>query len=110
MIKMGWLSPEGELIEAGYMDHILIADQIIEKRYATQYIENGAPDDWLIDHGWVHISQLRMSGSKYIFTWAFVNPLTQAQKDWLKPRVEKNWDLIEKWSKEDLRRGLELER
>ena len=110
MIEMGWLSPEGELIEAGYMDHISIADKIVEQRYLTLYLEDGAPDGWLIDHGWVHISRLIMFEHKYIIMWYFHGHLTQAQKDWLKPRVEQNWNLIENYCKNDLIYELDLDK
>lgn len=108
-IEMGWLSPEGELIEAGYLYHISVADEIVEKRYSTLYVEDGAPDDWLINHGWVHISRLVMLGYKYIITWNFIHHLTQAQKEWLKPRVEENWNWIEDFCKTDLITELNLD-
>ena len=109
MIEMGWLSPEGELIEADYLNHIHVADEIIEKRYSTLYIENGAPDEWLIEHGWIHISRQVMLGHKYIIMWNFLKPLTQAQKTWLKPRVEENWEWIEQFCKNDLIKELDLD-
>lgn len=50
-IKLGWLSPTGEMIECNAYEHIQTAYDILDKSYDMGYVFN--PDDVLVDLGWV---------------------------------------------------------
>lgn len=105
---LGWLSPDGEMIEAGYLEHIIVADKICEKYYNT-YIDS-VPDDFLLEKGWVHITMTMWIDHAYWVMWAYSSHhLTQAQKDYLRPVVINNWNWISKSCQRDLKEELELD-
>lgn len=99
MIELGWLSPSGEMHECGYMEHMAVAQDLAEKLGWHELDENMNrvhADDFLMQHGWVHITRSAFFGHEYFLLHD--KHYTQAQKDWLKPRVEENWEWIEKLS------------
>ena len=100
MMTLGWLSPNGELIEADYMSHIYIAEDICKKYYGLE--EVWLPDDELINHGWVHITMTTFMDHEIHIIWKFGGHLTEAQKNYLKPEVEANINWLNKSCKMDL--------
>lgn len=98
MIEIGWLAPDGTLYECDTMEHISVAKDLAEKLGWKEYDENFNrtcwADDFLMEHGYVHITRSMMFGHEYHLIHE--KHYTQAQKDWLKPRVEENWKWLSK--------------
>ena len=83
-MKIGWLSPSGDLWECSTFDHIAKADEIIDKyRYPT--LQYRASDEALLANGWVHISISQLT-HEYRIWWN--NFLTMSQKNFLKKYFE----------------------
>ena len=102
---LGWLSPSGEFYQTEYHEHLAKAEELAEKIY--QYDKRYAPDEELMNHGWVHITE-NLLGIWPELRIMFYGHLTQAQKDYLKPIVEEHWKWISPSWKSDLNEELEL--
>lgn len=100
MMVLGWLSPNGELIEADYMTHIYVASDICEKYYGLTNV--WLADDELINRGWVHITMTTFIDHELHVIWKFGGHLTEAQKEYLKPEVESNIEWLNKSCRLDL--------
>lgn len=84
-LKVGWLSPSGELVECPYFDHYSTAKRLVNKLgYASQ--TNVANDDILMEHGWVHIGISLLGVKEWAIFWEGF--LTESQKNFLKPYFE----------------------
>ena len=94
--KLGWLSPDGELVECNSFDHISSACEIC----------GNAPDDVLLAHGWLHLTY-SMLDHEYRIYYAYFNHvrLTEAQKAYIRPFKEMGYtfgDLFEMtWEEND---------
>lgn len=98
-LELGWLAPNGSMYECGLMEHFSVAQDIAEKLGWKELDAEGNrvwADDFLLQHGYVHITQSALFGCEYFLIHD--KHYTQAQKEWLKPRVEANWESIEKLS------------
>lgn len=102
-MKLGFLSPWGEFVEAGYLEHIIKADEICERYY---HLDQEDSEEYLLDNGWVHITYLKLLGRGYMISWNYIKTLTEAQKAYLKPIVSAEWDEISVACKGDLQREL----
>lgn len=88
IFKMGWLSPEGELIECGSYEHVSVARNIAYQRGYSQIDANGKkinPDDQLMQNGWAYIGVSDLDQELRI---GWNNWLTNSQKQFLKPYFE----------------------
>ena len=97
-MQLGWLSPGGEMIEAGYLDHIAVADDIALKYYQVDETDD-LPDEFLMDHGWVHITISIFDGQYHIMWY---HHLTDNQKQYLIPKIEQEWNMMSDFTKIDL--------
>lgn len=52
--KTGWLSPDAELIECGYREHLSMADELVRRLGLPERWLN---DDVLMEAGWIKISR-----------------------------------------------------
>lgn len=86
-IKLGWLSPTGEMIECNAYEHISTAYDILEKNYDMGSVFNN-PDDKLVNLGWVHICRGAILDHNYHFFWNMNRFLTPEQIQYLKPYFE----------------------
>lgn len=85
-IKLGWLSPTGEMIECNAYGHIQAAYDILDKNYDMGCVLN--PDDVLVGLGWVHICRGAILDHNYHFFWNVNRFLTLEQIQYLKPYFE----------------------
>jgi len=92
-VCIGWLSPEGKLHACELMDHWAVAKEI-----CSDLGQKGVshPDDWLLNHGWVHLTVTTYidHGWAVIFPYNTRGRLTKEQHDFLKPYVEQNKDFL----------------
>lgn len=99
MMELGWLAPDGTMIECQLMEHIYVAEEIAERLGWKEIDIDGNrvyADQFLMNHGFVHITRSLLFGHDYhIF---HDKHFTQAQKDWLRPRIEENLEYISKGS------------
>ena len=102
---LGWLSPSGDFYQTEYHEHLAKAEELAKKIY--QYDKRCAPDEELMNHGWVHITESFLGVLPELMIM-FYGHLTQAQKDYLKPVVEEYWEWISPHWKSDLNEELEL--
>ena len=90
---IGWLSPQGEMYECGYMDHIYTARTLVNKYGYND--ENSNSDEILINHHWAHLTVTTFFSHSWMILWKnpYENHLTQEQKYFLKPYIEefKDW-------------------
>lgn len=80
--KLGWLSPDGELVECNSFDHIYSASEICDKLgYSYTNARGNVPDDVLLAHGWLHLTYSLLD-HEYRIYYAYFNHvrLTEAQK------------------------------
>lgn len=88
MLKLGWLSPDGKLIECGSYEHISIAHDLVKQyKYATEILNRKPDDDVLVDNGWVHIG-ISSFDHKYVVWWNYRKLLSYEQKQYLEPYFE----------------------
>ena len=106
-MELGWLSPNGELIKADYMSHMIIADKICKQYYPN--VDPVWSDEFLMKQGWVHITMTTFIEHAYHILWDYNVYLTQAQKNYLKPIVELNWAWISDSCKPDLIEELDID-
>lgn len=98
--KLGWLSPDGELVECNSFDHIAAASEICDKlSYSYTNARGNAPDDVLLAHGWLHLTYSLLD-HEYRIYYAYFNHvrLTEAQKAYIRPFKEMGYtfgDLFE---------------
>ena len=90
--KLGWLSPDGELVDCKSFDHISSASEICDKLgYSYTNARGNTPDDVLLAHGWLHLT--------------FSLLLTEAQRAYIRPFKEMGYtfgDLFETtWEEDD---------
>ena len=104
---LGWLSPEGEIIECESMEHLRVAKNLIEMRYHE--LEDCAPDEYLMNHGWAHLTRYCMISHEFLVFWKYGSHLTNAQREFLRPIVKDNWEWFSKSSKLDLKDELDLD-
>lgn len=100
-LKTGFMSPSGDFYEAGYMEHLHIADELYESIHNSACVSY--PEDELMKEGWLSIHVLTMFEKGYLFS--FMGHLTSEQIKIIKPVVEDNWNQIIKTN----RRELEIE-
>lgn len=85
-LKLGWLSPDGELYECGSYDHVSEASKII-KRFDLNDVDTDFKkiphDDLLLNKSWVYIGISCFGKHEWRIIWNKF--LTQYQKDFLKP-------------------------
>lgn len=84
--ETGWLAPDGTFFQCDVMDHIAVADELVEK-FGYHDI-NCRNDDILMNHGWVHIS---ISFFCHEFRIYWDKHLTELQKSFLKPYFEQDY-------------------
>ena len=72
---LGWLSPSGEFYQTEYYEHLEKAEELAEKIY--QYDKKHMPDEELMNHGWVHITESFLGFSPELMIM-FYGHLTQA--------------------------------
>ena len=105
MIEIGWLAPDGTMYECATMEHNVVAEKLAEKIGWHELDENFnriTADDFLIKNGWVHITRQMIFGHNYLFLHE--KHYTEAQKNWLRPKIEENWediDPLDKWDWEE---------
>lgn len=102
MMEIGWLAPDGTMIECALMDHVATATELAEKMGWKEYdadFHRTPPDDFLMEHGFVHITRGMFFDRNYHIMHK--KHYTQPQKDWLKPRVEDNWDNLNSFCQMD---------
>ena len=105
--KLGWLSPDGELVECNSFDHISSASEICDKLgYSYTNARGNTPDDVLLAHGWLHLTY-SMLDHEYRIYYAYFNHvrLTEAQRAYIRPFKEMGYtfgDLFEMtWQEKD---------
>lgn len=81
-LKLGWLSPEGELVECRHFDHLSVARDILD----SVHVSYDHPDDKLLELGWAHITISVLIKRELVIFWGKF--LTEAQKKFLKPYFE----------------------
>ena len=92
-VPTGWLSPEGQLYECDYFEHLSLAREIAEKIGAS-YEELYLADKYLLNNGWVHLSITMFLGHGWLVTFPEIGTISQEQRQFLKPYVEDNMDFI----------------
>ena len=77
-MKLGFLSPEGKFYECGFIDHLSLADKLLDKIYKQQ---SNNPVDKLCKCGWIAIQScfIGFAGDD-----AYHTPkITKEQRKWL---------------------------
>lgn len=97
---LGWLSPDGEMIEVDYMQHLYVAGELCKKYYGIE--ELYVPDEILLEHGWVHLTMTTFINYEYHVIWKYGGHLTEAQKEYLKPVILEDLNWLNKSCKMDL--------
>ncbi len=88
-MKIGWLSPTGELHPCDDETFIAVSRQLLKQYYNIRNYDK--PSDRLFELRWVHINNVYFNDKpSYIIKWNFEKGFTQEQKKYLKPFVEKN--------------------
>lgn len=82
-LKIGWLSPSGELVECCSYDHIAAAKEIADTRGMAAAWH---PDDALMGAGWAYIGLSSFGTRELRIGWGKF--LTDYQKNFLKPYFE----------------------
>lgn len=90
---LGWLSPDGQLFECGYTEHLEAAEEIV-KTLTTEKIS--LPDEYLLGHGWVHLTEMFMIDYGWAILFPYSNRLSIDQHNFLKPYVEKYKNFLAK--------------
>jgi len=90
-IPIGWLGPDGRLIECGYQEHLAVAEDIAVKLGAP---EGGLYDEYLLNHGWCHLTVMMFMNHGWAVIFPYSDRITREQHDFLKPYVEDNLDFI----------------
>lgn len=83
---LGWLSPDGQLFECGYTEHLSKADEIV-KTLTTENIL--LSDEYLLEHGWVHLTKFFTLDYGWVILFPYSDKLSIDQHNFLKPYVEK---------------------
>lgn len=83
---LGWLSPDGELIECGYTEHLEKAREIVQQITKEDMF---LADEYLLGHGWVHLTELNALNYGWAVIFPYSNKLTPEQHRFLEPYVEK---------------------
>lgn len=101
MWKIGWLAPDGEFFECGYMEHFTKAEELCKK---FQYPISDFCSDILLTKGWCQLTCTTF----YEHKWVIVCPwngrhLTQLQKDFLRPYIQECRDWLSDSSITDLK-------
>lgn len=81
-MQTGWLTPVGEFCPCETFEHIAIAEEIVGDRYIA------APDDVLMNSGWVKITRSLLGMKEQNIFWE--KHLTQPQIEFLRPYFETN--------------------
>lgn len=95
-MKIGWLSPSGELFELQGGEHLWGARILLEKMGYTNEIYR--PDDFLMSLGYVHITYSLMYTKTLRIHWN--RSLTPEQIRFLRPYFEQTEISIESWDLE----------
>lgn len=106
-IPLGWLAPDGTFYETEWMEHLAKASELCEEIYGEEVWH--LPDDYLMDRGWVHVTETHLYGVKVMVMWHFSNHLTNAQKDYLRPYIEDMWHIFDSTCKYDLAEEFDIE-
>jgi hypothetical protein len=88
-LKLGWLSPDGELYVCNSYDHTELARDIVKQFNYPRYDMQGnyfEPDDNLLNHKWVRIAVSSLGRKEWRISWK--DFLTDYQKQFLKPYFE----------------------
>jgi len=84
-LKLGWLSPDGKLVECGSYEHMSVARDLVDKhKYVRPLLERKPDDDILIDNGWAHIGISALE-HRYVIWWNQRRILSNEQKNFLFP-------------------------
>lgn len=84
---IGWLSPTGEYFHCEYMDHLAVAEELAGK-------DKENPSDWLLEHQWVQLTCTTFFEHRWYIIFPYSDKLTEEQKYFLRPYVEKNVDWL----------------
>lgn len=82
-MPLGWLSPNGELFECNYYEHIATAEKIIDKlNISYNSFRYSGKDDALLSLGWCKLTLSSLGNKQYHVHWE--RPLTTYQRYFLK--------------------------
>lgn len=81
-MQTGWLNPAGRFYPCETFEHFAVAEEIIGDYYIA------APDDALMDIGWVKITRSMLGMKEQGIFWE--KHLTQPQIEFLRPYFEEN--------------------
>ena len=81
-MQTGWLDPAGRFCPCDTFDHVAVAEEIVGDHYIT------APDDVLMDSGWVKITRSLLGVKEQNIFWE--KHLTNSQIEFLRQYFEKN--------------------
>jgi len=81
-MQTGWLDPAGKFYPCETFEHIDVAEKIIGNRFVT------APDDVLMNSGWVKITRSLLGKKEQNIFWE--KHLTITQIDFLRTYFENN--------------------
>ena len=98
IITSGFMSPAGDFYEAGYMEHLYVADNIYKSIHGVSCTGDG--EEALMNEGWLVIHS--MTFLDYGFLFNFNGHLTPEQIRVIKPLVENNWDRVIKSNRTEL--------
>lgn len=81
-MQTGWLNPAGRFYPCETFEHVAVAEEILGDRYIV------APDDSLMDSGWVKITRSLLGIKEQNIFWE--KHLTKPQIEFLRPYFETN--------------------
>lgn len=81
-MQTGWLDPAGRFYPCDTFDHVAVAEEIVGDHYIA------APDDALMDSGWVKITRSLLGMKEQNIFWE--KHLTNPQIEFLRAYFEKN--------------------
>lgn len=90
-IPLGWLAPDGSFFKCQYYEHVATAEEICELLGIDRFDIYEPVDDFLIDRGFVKISQSSIGSKHYIIYWS--KHLTSVQRYYLNDYFEKEQEL-----------------
>ena len=97
-LKTGFISPNGDFYESGYMEHLYVADEIYQSIYGVACVSD--PEEEIIKDGWLSIHFLGFLDNGFLFK--FKGHLTSEQIRAIKPIIEDNWDRVIKSNRLEL--------
>lgn len=99
---IGWLSPTGEYFHCEHMDHLATAEKLVGKN--IKY-----PSDWLLEHQWAQLTCTIFFSHRWRIILPYSDRLTEEQKYFLRPYVEKNVDWLDEIGKKRILEEFEEE-